>query len=63
MQEVNKMIDSKVQNEIIERIFDVLSNYKLTLFDIENIIREIRSRAEGSYCLEIKSPKENTIKN
>lgn len=55
------MIDSKVQNEIIERIFDVFSNYKLTLFDIENIIREIRSRAEGNYYLEIKNPKKNTI--
>ncbi|MGN0606512.1 MAG: hypothetical protein ACI4JM_08325 [Oscillospiraceae bacterium] len=53
------MIDSKVQNEIIERIFDVLSNYKLTLFDIENIIRGIRSRAEGSYYLEIKNTSEN----
>ena len=54
------MIDVKVQEEIMDSIFDILSRHKLTIKDIEIISKEIMWRAEGCYYLELNTSSENS---
>lgn len=51
------MIDVKVQEEIMDSIFDILSKHKLTIKDIEIISKEILWRAEGCYYLAMTTSK------
>lgn len=57
------MMGTKVKDEIIDSIFDILSKHKLTLKDIEVISKEIMWRAEGCYYLEMTTSKKTTSVN
>lgn len=54
------MIDVKVQEEIMDSIFDILGKHKLTIKDIEIISKKIMWRAEGCYCLELNTSSKNS---
>ena len=57
------MINTKVKEELMNNIFDILSKHKLTLRDIEITSKEIIWKAEDCYYLEMNTSKKTTSEN